>query len=78
LAKLPGKEEREAGKEKDAKIVKKIKELNVAHLFWGYRKIWTWLKRRERIEINQKRVRRIMKEHGLITSQRVFKAKRTP
>ena len=77
-AKLPGKKVKKAWEEKDAEILKKIKAIKTDHPFWGYRRVWAWLRRREKVEINQKRVRRIMKEHGLITSRRVFQAKRTP
>jgi len=40
--------------------------------------VWAWLVHRERIRINQKKARRIMKEHSLMASQTVHKAKRTP
>jgi putative transposase len=46
------------------------------HPFWGYRRVWAWLRHREGIMVNQKRVRRLMKEHNLMATQMVHKAKR--
>jgi putative transposase len=36
------------------------------HPFWGYRRIWAWLRRREGIIVNDKRVYRVMKERSLL------------
>ncbi|MBP9014939.1 MAG: transposase [Candidatus Atribacteria bacterium] len=36
------------------------------HPFWGYRRLTAWLKYREKLIINKKRVRRIMKEENLM------------
>jgi len=65
-------------KEKDAEIIEKIKEIKTLHPFWGYRRITAWLKYRENIVINEKRVRRIMKEENLMMEAKKYKAKRTP
>lgn len=48
------------------------------HPFWGYRRVRAWLVHRDRIKVNEKRVRRIMKENGLMAEQTVHRAKRTP
>ena len=58
-------------------LIEKIKELKGKHPFWGYRRVWAWLRHREGILVNQKRVRRLMKEHKLMATQTVHKAKRT-
>jgi len=65
-------------KEKDAEIIEKIKEIKTLHPFWGYRRITAWLRHRENIVINEKRVRRIMKEENLMMEAKKYKAKRTP
>jgi transposase InsO family protein len=59
-------------------LTDKIKELKTAHPFWGYRRVSAWLRRREGFLINQKRVRRIMKEHDLMADRKTCKAKRKP
>ena len=59
-------------------LIEKIKELKTAHPFWGYRRVCAWLRHREGFLINQKRVRRIMKEHDLMVDRKTCKAKRKP
>ena len=53
---------------RDEALLEKIKALKVDHPFWGYRRVWAWLKYRENLLINQKRVRRVMKENGLMAT----------
>jgi transposase InsO family protein len=62
---------------RDEALLEKIKVLKTDHPFWGYRRVWAWLRYREGMLINQKRVRRLMKENGLMATQRVHRAKRT-
>jgi putative transposase len=57
-------------------LVEKIKAIKTEHPFWGYRRVHAWLKFREGMKINQKRVRRIMKEHNLMANQTIHRAKR--
>lgn len=59
-------------------IIEKIKSLKLEHPFWGYRRVHAWLKYRDEIKINIKRVRRIMKEHDLTATETIHRAKRTP
>ena len=68
----------DVSKTKDAELLARIKEIKAEHPFWGYRRVWAWLNHREGHLVNQKRVRRIMKEHGLMATQVVHKAKRKP
>lgn len=56
----------------------KIKQLKGQHPFWGYRRVCAWLKHREQLAVNRKRVYRLMKEQGLLGDVKHFKAKRTP
>jgi len=63
---------------KDRGILETIKAIKLDHPFWGYRRVRAWLVHREKIQVNEKKVRRIMKEHKLMANQTVHKAKRTP
>jgi len=63
---------------RDGALVESIKALKLEHPFWGYRRVRAWLVRREKVQVNEKRVRRIMKEHDLMAPQTVHKARRTP
>jgi len=59
-------------------LIGKIKDLKSAHPFWGYRRVHAWLRNRDGILINRKRVRRIMKEQGLMVDRKTYRAKRKP
>ena len=63
---------------KDADLFGKIQGINHEHPFWGYRRVTAWLVHREKLLVNHKKVRRLMKEKGLMVTQTVYKAKRTP
>lgn len=62
---------------RDVGLVEKIKVLKDQHPFWGYRRVRAWLLYREKILVNEKRVRRLMKEHDLMVPLTIYKAKRT-
>jgi transposase InsO family protein len=62
----------------DRVLVALMQQIKDAHLFWGYRRVWAWLRFRLDVVVNQKRVRRLMKEHGLMVPRNIHKAKRTP
>jgi len=62
----------------DVDLTEKIKAIKSEHPFWGYRRVRAWLMYRGKITVNEKRVRRIMREHGLMATQTVPKAKRRP
>ena len=38
----------------------KIRLIKLDHPFWGYRRVWAWLKYREGVVVNQKRIRRVL------------------
>lgn len=64
---------------RDEELLEEIHELKRDHPFWGYRRVWAWLKYRKGYDvINKKRVYRIMRKNGLLVPQTVHKAKRTP
>jgi hypothetical protein len=41
---------------KDCELLRRIKEIKTEHPFWGYRRVTAWLKHREGIRVNHKRV----------------------
>jgi putative transposase len=62
---------------RDGDLLERIKAIKTGHPFWGYRRVRAWLVHREKIRVNEKRVRRVMRENSLMASQTVHKAKRT-
>lgn len=53
-------------RERNSPVVARIKELKADHPFWGYRRIWAHLKYVDGLEVNRKRVLRLMQNHGLV------------
>lgn len=65
--------------ERNSPVVERIKELKTEHPFWGYRRLWAHLKYIDGIEINKKRVLRLLKKHDLLVKPDTkLKAVRTP
>ena len=65
--------------ERNESILEKIRALKADHPFWGYRRIWAHLTYVSGLEINKKRVYRLMKLHNLTVQKNTrLKAKRTP
>jgi len=64
------------GEIRDGDLLERVKVIKVGHPFWGYRRVRAWLVHREGIWVNEKRIRRVMKENGLMANQTVHKAKR--
>ena len=62
----------------EASLVEKIKEIKGDHLFWGYRRIRAYLKRKYGITVSYNRVYRLMRKHDLLVDRKRYKAKRTP
>ena len=63
------KESQRPGSNRNGVLVEKLKELRLLHPFWGYRRMTAWLKHREGLVVNRKRVYRLMRENGLIVEQ---------
>ena len=61
----------EKRQKEDNIIAGKIAELKGNHPFWGYRRIWAWLRRREGLTVNDKRIYRIMKERSLLCPRKM-------
>jgi len=69
----------EAVEERNSPVVARIRELKADHPFWGYRRIWAHLKYVDSLEINRKRVLRLMQKHELVVKPDTrLKAIRTP
>jgi putative transposase len=63
----------------DERLLPRIQALKAEHPFWGYRRIWAYLRFVEQVPVNKKRILRLMREHHLLVSPNVkLKAKRTP
>jgi len=60
-------------------LLVQINEIKTDHPLWGYRRTWSYLKYRQGISVNKKRVYRIMKEQNLTVTKLVrLKARRGP
>ena len=58
-------------------LVEQIRALKGDHPFWGYRRVWAYLRYVEQVRINRKRVYRLMKEADLLVQPNLrLKAKR--
>jgi len=63
--------------ERNTRIVERIKELKSEHPFWGYRRIWAHLRFVDEMEVNKKRVFRLMQRHRLLVKPNMrLRAKR--
>lgn len=63
--------------QEDARLLFLIQPLKAEHPFWGYRRVWAYLKYRQGILVNKKRILRIMRENNLIIKPNLrLKAKR--
>jgi len=50
-------------------ILARLRELKSDHPFWGYRHCWAHLRYVDKLDVNKKRVYRLLKAHGLLASQ---------
>lgn len=65
--------------ERNKPLLQRIWDLKAEHPFWGYRRVWAYLKYREGIPVNKKRIYRIMKEQKLMVTKNMrLRACRTP
>lgn len=62
----------------DEALLARIRPISEAHPFWGYRRVWAWLRYREGLRVNKKRVYRLMREAGLTVKRAPHVATRTP
>ena len=60
-------------------MLRRIECIKGDHPFWGYRRIWAYLRYRQNHVVGKNRVYRVMKEsHLLVTKNMKLRAKRTP
>ena len=65
--------------EHDESLLPRIRALKAEHPFWGYRRLWAYLRFVEQLPVNKKRVWRVMREHHLLVPPNLrLKAKRAP
>jgi len=66
-------------RQRDQQLLPRIEQLKADHPAWGYRRVWAYLKYREGLPVNKKRVYRLLQEHRLLAHQtRKLRATRTP
>jgi len=71
--------ESELIEERNSPIIERIKLLKGEHPFWGYRRIWANLRYVDNLEVNKKRIFRLMQKHDLLVKPDTkLKATRTP
>jgi transposase InsO family protein len=51
---------------KNKELLSLIQNLKAEHPFWGYRRIWAYLKYRQGLVVNKKRIYRLMRENNLL------------
>jgi putative transposase len=52
--------------ERNEELLERIRDIKGDHPFWGYRRVWAYLRYVRGIVVNKKRVYRLMKEHNLM------------
>ena len=58
-------------------ILERIQKLKADHPFWGYRRVWAHLRFVDNLEVNKKRILRLMRKHRLLVTPHMrLKAKR--
>ena len=50
-------------------ILNNLKDLKADHPFWGYRRCWVYLYYRQDMQVNKKRIYRLMKENNLLVTK---------
>ena len=63
---------------RNAELLARIKDLKAEHPLWGIRRVWSYLRYREGLTVNRKRIYRLMKENNLLVTKNLrLRAKRT-
>lgn len=58
-------------------LLEQIQQLKAEHPYWGYRRIWAYLRYHEKFPVNQKRIHRLMRQNNLLVPKnRSLKAPR--
>ena len=65
--------------QRDQQLLPRLQQLKADHPAWGYRRVWAYLKYREALPVNKKRIYRLLQEHRLLAHQtRRLRASRRP
>lgn len=65
--------------ERNKAVLAKIQAIKADHPAWGYRRVWAYLRYREGLLVNKKRIYRLLGQNNLLaTHTRSNRAKRTP
>ncbi len=65
--------------ERNLPVVQMIREIKAEHPYWGYRRVWAYLTYVKEVEINKKRVLRLMRRYDLLVKlNQKLRATRTP
>lgn len=65
--------------QRNAPLVDRIRMLKAEHPFWGYRRIWAYLRFTDGLAVNKKRILRLLRQHHLVVKPNLrLKATRTP
>ena len=56
--------------ESDKLILGQIMPIKADHPFWGYRRVWAYLRYRQGVVVGKNRMYRIMKENKLLISKK--------
>ena len=65
--------------ERNNAVLAKIQAIKADHPDWGYRRVWAYLRYREGLLVNKKRIYRLLGQNNLLATQtRSNRAKRTP
>jgi transposase InsO family protein len=63
--------------QKNQFFLERVKDLKSDHPLWGYRRVWAYMKFREGLPVNKKRIYRLMAENNLLVQKnRALRAKR--
>jgi putative transposase len=63
----------------DEHLRPRIRQLKAEHPFWGYRRLWAYLRVVEQQAVQKKRMLRLLREHHLLVQPNLrLQAKRTP
>jgi transposase InsO family protein len=64
--------------QRNEELLARLKDIKAEHPLWGIRRVWSYLKFREGVTVNKKRIYRLMKENNLLVTKNFrLKAKRT-
>jgi putative transposase len=65
--------------QRDEELRPRVQALKAEHPFWGYRRVWAYLRFVARLPVNKQRIWRLMREHRLLVPSNLrLKARRTP